>query len=97
MGLAITPSFFQHRIEELFGPYLWRFVLIYIDDVIIFSKSINQHLHDLDAVLSLLDASGVTLQLSKCHFAQPLVQALGHNVSRLGLSTLEDKVAAVRS
>ena len=47
MGLATTPSFFQHRIEALFSPYLWQFVLVYIDDVIIFSKSIEQHVKDL--------------------------------------------------
>ena len=97
MGLATTPSFFQHRMEALFGRYLWQFVLVYIDDVIIFSKNINDHLRHLDTALGLLKESGVTLSLPKCHFAQPSISALGHHVSRLGLSTLEDKVEAVRN
>ena len=43
MGLANTPGFFQHRMEELLGPYLWQFVLVYIDDVIIYSRTLEQH------------------------------------------------------
>ncbi|CZT02527.1 uncharacterized protein RCO7_06258 [Rhynchosporium graminicola] len=97
MGLATTPSFFQHRMESLFGPYLWKFVLVYIDDIIVFSKTPADHLEHLDTALALLEKSGVTLSLSKCFFAQPSIQALGHYVSRLGLSTLQEKVEAIRT
>ena len=96
MGLANTPGFFQHRMERLLAPYLWQFVLVYIDDVIIFSASLEDHVKHLDQVLDLLEKSGVTLSLSKCHFAYPSITALGHHVSRLGLSTMEEKVEAVR-
>ena len=96
MGLANTPGFFQHRMERLLAPYLWQFVLVYIDDVIIFSASLDEHVKHLDQVLELLEKSGVTLSLSKCHFAYPSITALGHHVSRLGLSTMEEKVDAVR-
>ena len=96
MGLATTPSFFQHRMENLFEQYLWQFVLVYIDDVIIFSKSIDEHIRHLNIALGLLEKSGVTLSLPKCHFAQPSITALGHHINRLGLSTLEDKVEAIR-
>ena len=96
MGLANTPGFFQHRMERLLAPYLWQFVLVYIDDVIIFSASLDEHVKHLDQVLELLERSGVTLALSKCHFAYPSITALGHHVSRLGVSTMEEKVDAVR-
>jgi hypothetical protein len=96
MGLASSPSFFQHRMERLFGPYLWKFVLVYIDDIIIFSKDITTHVDDLSTVLDLLLKSGVTLSLAKCHFAQPGLKALGHWVDRLGLSTVHEKVEAIR-
>jgi len=78
MGLASSPTFFQHRMERLFGKYLWKFVLVYIDDTIVFLKDIKSHIHDLSIVLCLLRESGVTLSLSKCHFAQLGLQALGH-------------------
>ena len=83
--------------ESLFGPYLWKFVLVYVDDTIIFSRSPEQHLEDLSMVLRLLQQSGVTLSLSKCYFAQPSLQALGHYVSRLGLSTVLEKTEAIRA
>jgi hypothetical protein len=69
MGLASSPAFFQHRMERIFGRYLWQFVLVYIDDTIIFSKDIETHIRDLSTVLSLLCKSGITLNLGKCHFA----------------------------
>jgi hypothetical protein len=97
MGLATTPSLFQHRTEALFGPYLWKFVLVYIDDIIIFSKTVKEHLGHLDTTLATLGKSGVTLSLLKCHFAQPSITALGHHVSRLGLSTLREKVEVIEA
>ncbi|KID93902.1 Ribonuclease H-like protein, partial [Metarhizium majus ARSEF 297] len=95
MGLATSPAFFQHRMEYLFRQYLWKFVLIYIDDIIIFSRTIEEHVKHLDLALAILNRSGCTLSLRKCHFAQPGLQALGHYVSRLGLSTTEEKTAAI--
>lgn len=96
MGLSSTSPFFQHRMERLFREYLWNFVLVYIDDIIVFSKSIKEHLAYLDTVLGLLEESGVTLSLSKCFFTQPSITALGHHISRPGLATLEEKVEAIR-
>jgi hypothetical protein len=96
MGLASSPGFFQHRMENILAQYLWSFVLVYIDDIIIFSRSTQDHLSHLDQTLSLLANSGITLSIAKCHFAYPSVQLLGHHVSRLGLATAADKVATVR-
>ena len=97
MGLCSSPGFFQHRMELLFGKYLWKFVLVYIDDIIVFSTSVQAHIKDLAIALNVLKSSGVTLQLSKCRFAQPGIKALGHWVDRLGLSTMDEKVEKVRT
>ena len=97
MGLAVSGSFLQHWMEQVFGRYLWRFVAVYIDDTIVYSATPEQHLHDLGVVLRLLNASGVTLNLSKCDFAQPSVRLLGHTVSRLGLSTPDERAEAIRA
>lgn len=96
MGLATSPGFFQHRMEQLFGPYLWAFVLVYIDDIIVFSRSIDDHLLHLETVFTILENSGCTMSLGKCHFAQAGLEALGHFVSRFGLSTTEEKTEAIR-
>ena len=95
MGLINSPGFFQHRMELLLSEYLWKFVLVYIDDVIIFSRTLDEHLKQLHEVLQILEQAGITLSLAKCHFAYPSIQALGHEVSRLGLSTAQDKVDAI--
>ncbi|KAI1676403.1 RVT-1 multi-domain protein [Pyrenophora tritici-repentis] len=77
MGLANSPGFFQHRMERLFESYLWDFILVYIDDIIIFSRTLEDHLTHLDRALTLLENAGVTLSIAKCHFAYPSIQALG--------------------
>ncbi|EDN04528.1 predicted protein [Histoplasma mississippiense (nom. inval.)] len=96
MGLASSPGFFQNMMETILRKFLWSSLLVYIDDIVIFSKSLNQHLSDLQAILSCLEASGLTLSIKKCHFAYSSVSLLGHKVSRLGLSTHESKVEAIR-
>ena len=87
MGLMNSPGFFQHRIEDLLADYLWQFVLVYVDDIIIFSRSPEEHIKQLEKILGLLFQAGITLNLSKYYFKYPLVKALGHYVSRLGMST----------
>ncbi len=83
--------------KQLLGPYLWQFVLVYIDDIIIYSQTLEQHVHHLDQVLTLLENSDVTLALSKCHFAYPSIKALGHHVSWLGLSIIKKKINAIKA
>jgi RNase H-like domain found in reverse transcriptase/Reverse transcriptase (RNA-dependent DNA polymerase)/Integrase zinc binding domain/Chromo (CHRromatin Organisation MOdifier) domain len=96
MGLAVTPGFFQHRMEDLLKMFLWKFVLVYIDDIIIFSRTPEEHLRHVDEVLTRLESSGVSLSVKKCHFGYPSIKLLGHHVSRLGYTTEEEKVEAIR-
>ena len=83
--------------ESILAKYLWFFVLVYVDDIIIFSRSKEEHFHYLDRILQLLEDSGVTLSIAKCHFGYPSIKALGHHVSQLGLSTVEEKTEAIRN
>jgi hypothetical protein len=83
--------------EVLLSQYLWQFVLVYIDDILIFSRSLEEHLTHLSVVLTLLESAGITLSISKCFFAYDSIQALGHQVSCLGLSTVQEKVEVVRN
>ncbi|RAO67920.1 uncharacterized protein BHQ10_003932 [Talaromyces amestolkiae] len=96
MGLATAPSFFQQRMENILRSYLWKTVNVYVDGIIAFSRTQSEHLKHLDEVLTLLEASGLTLQISKCHFAYGSIKALGHHISRLGLATDEDKIRAIK-
>ena len=70
--------------------------IVYLDDVIVFSSSHEQHLVDLDRVLTLLGRAGVSLKFSKCSFFQSKVAYLGHIVSAAGFEVDQSKTAALR-
>lgn len=82
--------------QGILSPYLWLFCLVYIDDIVVYSKSYEDHLVHLDKVLSAIIRAGITLSPKKCHFFYASILLLGHKVSRLGLSTHAEKVAAVK-
>lgn len=95
-GLCNAPSTFQRLMERMFGDCRYQSVLLYLDDVIVFSSSIQQHLERLEVVFSRLQEQGLKAKFSKCHFFQRTVKYLGHVVSAEGVATDPDKVAVVR-
>jgi hypothetical protein len=94
-GLRNGPAIFQRVMQEILAPYLWIFCLVYIDDIVVFSKSYDDHLSHLDQVLEAIELSGITLSPKKCHLFYSSILLLGHKVSRLGLSTHDEKVKAI--
>jgi len=74
----------------------WQICLVYLDDVIVFSRSPEEHLQHLDEVLTHLEKAGVTLKAAKCHLFHEEVEYLGH-VIRLGrVHVLEKNLRALR-
>ena len=96
-GLCNAPGTFQRLMERIFGDQSLQSVLLYLDDVIVFSSSIEQHLQRLEMVLSRLQQKGLKAKLSKCHFFRKEVQYLGHRVSREGVATDPEKFSAVEN
>ena len=94
-GLRNGPSIFQRVMQGILAPYLWIFCLVYIDDIVIYSKSYEEHLVHLDKVLEAIEQAGITLSPKKCHLFYGSILLLGHKVSRLGLSTHAEKVSAI--
>ena len=95
MGYTNSPSFFQRRMNALLAPYLWQFAVAYLDDLIIWSRSFEEHLQHVGMVLQAVDRVNLTLAPEKASLAFFEVAALGHRVGRLGLATHEDKVRAM--
>ncbi|KAL4354641.1 hypothetical protein GQ457_06G032960 [Hibiscus cannabinus] len=95
-GLTNAPSTFQATMNEIFKPYLRKFVLIFLDDILVFSRSWQDHLSHLRQVLQVLRDNGFVAKRSKCTFGQETVEYLGHIVSRDGLAMDPDKVRAIR-
>ena len=81
--------------QEILSPYLWIFTLVYIDDIVVYSHSFEEHLKHVDSVLSIIAKSGLTLSPLKCHIGYHSIIMLGNKVSRLGLSTHQEKLKAV--
>lgn len=95
-GLCNAPGTFQRLMERMFGDCRYQSVLLYLDDVIVFSATVQQHLERLREVFSRLQKQGLKVKLSKCHFFQHQVSYLGHVVSAEGVSTDPAKIEVVK-
>ena len=69
--------------------------LVYLDDIVTFSKTVEEHLERLDAVFSRLRQAGLKLKPEKCKFFQKSVTFLGHEISDQGIGTCQEKIKAV--
>jgi hypothetical protein len=94
-GYRNGPSVFQRVMHNVLAPFLWIFALVYIDDIVVFSLTFEDHIKHLDQVFSAIAAANITLSPGKCHFAYQSLLLLGQKVSRLGLSTHKEKVDAI--
>jgi hypothetical protein len=94
-GYRNGPSVFQRVMHNVLAPFLWIFALVYIDDIVVFSLTFEEHIRHLDQVFSAISAAHLTLSPGKCHFAYQSLLLLGQKVSRLGLSTHKEKVDAI--
>jgi hypothetical protein len=89
------PGVFQHIMQGILAPYLWIFALVYIDNIVVFSWTFDNHLAHLDMMFTAIAKSDITLSPSKCHFAYQSWLLLGQKVFWLGLSTHKEKVDVI--
>jgi hypothetical protein len=94
-GLINAPATFQSLMNSVLQPFLRKFVLVFFDDILVYSVSWTDHLQHLRAVFSVLRENHLHVKRSKCAFASSSVAYLGHVISATGVSMDEDKVAAV--
>ncbi|KAJ9517037.1 hypothetical protein QJQ45_002548 [Haematococcus lacustris] len=94
-GLCNAPATFQQLMNDVFKPHLDDFVLVYLDDILVFSKSAADHERHLHLTLSLLRQHQLCANLAKCAFWLDTVDFLGHVVSAAGIQPDPTKVKAV--
>ena len=95
-GLTNAPATFQRLMERVLAGLQWKICLVYIDDIIIFSSSIEDHLKQLNEVFTRLRKAGLKLKPKKCHLFKRKVQYLGHVVSESGIETDPEKIEAIK-
>ena len=96
-GLTNTPATFMNLMHRVFQPYLDQFVVVFVDDILIYSQSEWEHEYHLKIVLQLLREHQLYAKFSKCKFWLTEVRFLGHVVSASGVSVDLEKVQAVMS
>ena len=84
-GLCNTQATFQRLMQNCLGELNLTYALIYLDDVIVFSSTKEDHLHQLRVVFGRFLEHGLKLKPSKCHFLQEEITFLGHQVSAQGM------------
>nr|XP_048324599.1 uncharacterized protein LOC125420961 [Ziziphus jujuba var. spinosa] len=94
-GLTNAPTTFCTLMNKLFHPYLDRFVVVYLDDIVIYSNTMEEHLQHLRQVFQVLQDNELYIKLEKCSFAQKEVMYLGHKIKDGKLMMDEAKVQAI--
>jgi hypothetical protein len=96
-GLTGAPATFQNAMNKIFAPLLRRCVLVFLDDILIYSSTLDEHENRLKQVFQHLATHNLKVKHSKCVFAQPQLKYLGHTISASGVSTDPKNLEAVRT
>eukprot|EP00798_Chlamydomonas_sp_ICE-L_P010603 gene10603-biopygen8171 len=88
MGLANAPATFQAVMNKIFAPYLHKFVVVYLDDILVYGRNPEEHAANLEKVLQVLQDEELYAKLSKCTFNQSEIKFLGHIIGRNGVKVM---------
>ena len=95
-GLCNAPATFQRTLEILLAGLRWKSCLVYLDDIIVFYRSIEDHFTHLGEILAILKEAGLSLKLKKCNFFTKTVDYLGHVIRPGKLEVAEKNTAALQ-
>ena len=91
-GLTNAPSTFQRLMNYVLRTVLGHFALVYLDDIIIYSKTLEDHFNHIETIFRLLHEAGLKLKFKKCHFLKKSVNYLGHIISEDGIAPDPSKI-----
>ena len=93
-GLAQVPAYFQELMTDILKDF--NFTIAYLDDIIIFSKTPQEHLSHIRMVFEKLKSANLSMKKSKCNFFSKEIQYLGHILSATGIRPLASKTHAIQ-
>src|ERR1044071_3973262 len=96
-GLCNAPATFQRIINKILGTSIEKYVMVYLDDVIIYSHTFEEHLKHLEEVLNRIHEANLRLKAEKCYFGANELQFLGHVVGEDGIKPDPEKVEKIRN
>ncbi|KAH9247122.1 hypothetical protein BASA81_015315 [Batrachochytrium salamandrivorans] len=96
-GLANAPAQFQRMMNSLFRDVIGKHVLVYLDDIVIYSDNMSDHIVQVQNVLRVLQDNGLYCKAEKCHFYKSEIKYLGYIISADGLRMDPSKISAVQS
>ena len=94
-GLTNAPATFQCLMNVIFSKYIRKFVIIFLDDTLVFNETMEEHLEHVRTVLELLRQHQLYVKASKCEFATDHIDYLGHVISSEGVATDAEKTQAM--
>ncbi|KAL4018114.1 hypothetical protein IC575_021704 [Cucumis melo] len=94
-GLTNAPATFQSLMNQVFKPFLRRCVLVFFDDILVYSRDITEHEKHLGMVFAVLRDNQLYANHKKCVFAHSKIQYLGHQISKAGVEADEDKIRSM--
>ena len=95
-GIAAAPSTFQKLMTIVIGDMNWRESLVYLDDILVFSKTLEDHIRILEKLFTRISGAGLKLNPDKCKFLVPEIKFLGHIINSEGIKTDMDKIDVIK-
>ena len=95
MGLSVSPGIFQSIMVEIFSKFLYKAVICYIDDILLYSKDAESHYNLINSVFKLIREAGLKLHPEKSAFGLSKVEYLGYEIGSFGFRPIQSKIDAL--